>query len=388
MQSLSPLQRKAYLFIVFLGIVSLFADMTYEGARSVTGAFLAVLGANALTVGIVAGLGEFLGFGLRYVSGIITDQTHKYWPIMIVGYTVNIFAVPLLALAGSWQIAVVLIILERVGKSIRVPARDAMLAHASDSIGMGKGFGLHEMMDKIGATAGPLFVSASLFFRHDYEWAFAILAIPALFALGALLVAQKKYPHPEDLAINTFSEKAEFNKKAFTYLMIGSALLAFGFSDYPLIGYHLEKSHVIMRVFIPIAYALAMFVNAISSPILGHWYDKKGLVILVPAIFVAAFFAPLVYLGNSATAFLGVGLWAIGMVVQNSLLRSIVGKMTPWGKRGRIFGIFNLCYGAFWFIGSAISGYLYDVNLTVLVYFVMATQLLAIPFFVKMKYEI
>src|SRR5450830_1308752 len=65
-------------FVVFLGVVSLFADMTYEGARSVTGPFLAILGASGAAVGIVAGFGELVGYGLRLVSGFIADRTRRY----------------------------------------------------------------------------------------------------------------------------------------------------------------------------------------------------------------------------------------------------------------------------------------------------------------------
>ncbi|MDX2165388.1 MAG: MFS transporter [Gammaproteobacteria bacterium] len=378
--------KNGYKFIILLGIVSLFADMTYEGARSVTGAYLAVLGANALTVGFVAGFGEFLGFGLRYISGILTDQTHKYWPIMIVGYAINLFAVPLLAIAGNWQIAAFLIVLERVGKSIRIPARDAMLAHASESVGMGRGFGFHEMMDRVGAFLGPIIVSASLLINHSYELGFAILGIPAVFAIVSLFVARHRYPNPQELAVNTFSVNAPIPKKKFILFLVGSGLLAFGFSDYALIAYHFEKAQLLLPVLIPIAYGVSMGVNGITAPMIGHWYDKKGIMILVPLIIFSTLFAPLVYLGGAISAFMGVFLWAIGMGVQSSLLRSIVGQMSTAGKRGRAFGLFNLVYGVFWFIGSVLSGYLYDFNVTVLVYFIVATQLLAVPFFMGMKH--
>jgi MFS family permease len=134
---------RAVLFIVFLGIVSLFGDMTYEGARSITGPYLGVLGVTATTIGIVAGFGELLGYGARLVSGYLGDRTGKYWAVTIAGYLLNLFAVPLLALAGAWQIAVVLIIAERMGRGIRSPVRDAMLSHAASRTGLGWGFGLH-----------------------------------------------------------------------------------------------------------------------------------------------------------------------------------------------------------------------------------------------------
>ncbi|MDO8140884.1 MAG: MFS transporter, partial [Candidatus Brocadiales bacterium] len=165
-------------FIVLLGIVSLFADITYEGARSINGPYLALLGASATTVGIVAGFGELIGYSLRLVSGYISDKIGRYWAITLFGYTLNMLAVPALALAGRWEIAAALMITERIGKAIRTPARDAMLSHATKEIGRGKGFGLHEALDQIGAVLGPLIVSGVLYFKGGYRTSFVTLLIP------------------------------------------------------------------------------------------------------------------------------------------------------------------------------------------------------------------
>ena len=134
-------RSNALKFIVLLGIVSLFADMTYEGARSINGPYLALLGASATTVGFVAGLGELIGHSLRLVSSYITDRIGRYWAITLFGYAMNMIAVPAIALAGRWEIAAILMVTERVGKAIRTPARDAMLSHATKEIGRGKDLG-------------------------------------------------------------------------------------------------------------------------------------------------------------------------------------------------------------------------------------------------------
>src|SRR6185437_7836333 len=173
-------------FVILLSFVSLFADMTYEGARSITGPYLAILGANAAIVGFVAGFGEFVGYALRLVSGYFADRTGKYWTFTIAGYACNLLAVPLLALAGHWWVAAVLIILERAGRAIRVPPRDAMLSHAGQKMGMGWVFGLHEAIDQIGAMLGPLIVALVLYMKGGYKESFAILLIPALIALTIL----------------------------------------------------------------------------------------------------------------------------------------------------------------------------------------------------------
>src|SRR5215471_13194436 len=193
----------AIAFVILLGIVSLFSDMTYEGARSITGPYLAVLGASATVVGIVAGFGELVGYGLRLAAGYLSDRTGRYWTITLVGYVVNLLAVPLLALAGRWELAAALMITERLGKAIRTPARDAMLSHATSEMERGWGFGLHEAMDQIGAFLGPLFVAAVVFRHEGYTTALGVLLLPALLALSVLVLARLRYPDPRDFEIGT-----------------------------------------------------------------------------------------------------------------------------------------------------------------------------------------
>ena len=192
----------AWRFIILLGVISLFSDITYEGARSISGPFLGELKASALVVGVVAGLGEFLGYTLRLASGYLTDRLGRYWPIVFAGYSLNLLAVPLLALAGSWEIAAVLLVAERMGKAIRTPARDAMLSHAAGAVGRGWGFGFHEAMDQIGAVTGPLIVAAVLYFRAGYRQGFAVLLLPAVLALVVIAMAARLYPHPQHLEVN------------------------------------------------------------------------------------------------------------------------------------------------------------------------------------------
>ncbi|MFA5112014.1 MAG: MFS transporter, partial [Desulfobaccales bacterium] len=191
----------AWKFIILVGVVSLFSDLTYEGARSITGPFLGSLKASAAVVGIVAGLGEFIGYALRLASGYLTDRLGKYWAITFAGYALNLFAVPLLALAGNWELAALLMVMERLGKAIRTPARDAMLSHATTEVGRGWGFGFHEAMDQIGAMLGPLIVALVLYVNGGYRTAFAYLLIPAILALLVIVIAARLYPHPQHLEV-------------------------------------------------------------------------------------------------------------------------------------------------------------------------------------------
>src|SRR5262244_1708330 len=195
MPSFSPQERKnAFRFIVALGFVSLFADMTYEGEHSVIGPLLKDLGASATEVGIIAGLGEMIAASLRYFSGRLADRTQAYWTIATLGYFLNLVVVPGLAFAGSWEAAALLVVAERTGKSLRGPARDVLLSEATEVVGHGAGFGLHTAMDQTGAVLGPLLVAASVARTHHFGPAFLWLAVPALGAFLALVIARMVRP--------------------------------------------------------------------------------------------------------------------------------------------------------------------------------------------------
>jgi len=370
--------NKATRFVILLGLISLFSDMTYEAARSINGSFLNILGTNGATVGIVAGIGELFGYGLRFVSGYITDRSKKYWTILITGYVLNLFSVPLLAFAGYWQIAVVLMITERIGKAIRSPARDAMLSFGTQQIGRGWGYGLHEAMDQIGATIGPLLVSSVLFYRnHDYHMAFGILAIPAVIAVGILLFSRFLYPYPDHLEIKTTSVVSKGFPKRYWIYLIAVIFVAAGYVDFPLIAYHFKSASLMDDSLIPVFYAVAMASDAIAALVFGKLFDRIGIRILLIAIMISLFFAPMVFLGDFYTALAGLIIWGIGMGAQESVLKAEIAVMISSDKRGTAFGTYNAFYGLFWFAGSALMGYLYDFSLSLLIIFSVITQFTA-----------
>ena len=366
-----------------LGLVSLFGDMTYEGARSITGPFLAVLGANALVVGFVAGLGEFLGYSLRLLSGYITDRTHQYWSLTIIGYAINLLAVPLLALAGSWEIAAVLLVTERMGKAIRTPPRDVMLSYATTSLGRGWGFGLHEAMDQIGAITGPLLVALILYFQGSYQASFAFLLLPAILALLVLIFSRLTYPNPQKLEIDLPKFKTGGLRRVYWIFMIASALIAIGFVDFPLIAYHFQKQSLLNPSMIPIFYAVAMGVDAIAALFFGRLFDKVGIGAMAISTLAAAFFTPLVFLGGVDYILLGVVFWGVGMGAQESIMRASIAEITPSKKRGIAYGVFNTIFGISWFAGSILMGFLYDINVFYLVVISLIAQFMAIPLLLK-----
>ena len=229
-------------FVLVIGVMSFFADFTYEGARSVYGPFLAGLAASATVVSIVTGFGELVGYGFRLVSGRWADRTGNFWPIAIFGYFVQLLAVPALALANNWPMAAALIVLERFGRATRNPPRDAMLSHAGSEIGFGWAFGIHEALDQFGALFGPLLVAAILAWRGSYQLAFAALLIPTVICLSLVLTARHFYPNPHDLEVKTGDVKSKGLPRIFWIYMTGAALVAAGFADFPLIAYHFTKT--------------------------------------------------------------------------------------------------------------------------------------------------
>jgi len=373
---------RALNFVILLGVVSLFADMTYEGARSAVGPFLGMLGASAFAIGVVSGGGELVGYALRLWSGRLADRTRHYWAITFAGYALNLFAVPLLALAGNWQVAAALVILERTGKALRTPARDAMLSYATKSTGRGWGFGLHEALDQIGATVGPLVLTVVISQNADYRRGFLALLVPALAALATLAVAWRLYPHPQDLEIEDvqITTSSRFPKAYWVYLC-GSALVAAGYADYPLLAYHFGQAATVKLAWIPALYALAMGVDAITALGFGRWFDRFGLGVLVVATVLSAGFAPLGFGARSEFAILGTILWGIGMGAQESIMRAAVANMTSPTRRATAYGVFNLGYGVAWFVGSAFMGWIYAHSIGGLMAFSVIAQLLAVPCF-------
>jgi len=378
-------KKSSFKFVVLLGLVSLFADITYEGARSITGPFLAILGASATVVGIVVGLGELIGYGLRLLSGYISDKTGRYWVITVVGYAINLFAVPLLSIAGRWEIAAMLIITERIGKAIRAPARDAMLSHATHSIGQGWGFALHEAMDQIGALIGPLVIAAVFYLKGSYNTGFAILLIPAILSMAILLTAKFIYPNPESFEEKKIKLEGKCFTKAFWIYLIAIALVAAGYADFPLIAYHLKKLALTSDNLIPIFYTIAMGVDAIAALLFGRLFDKIGITTLAISAFISSFFAIFAFGNNFYLAILGIILWGIGMGAQESVMRSSIAVLVPIDKRGFAYGIFNTGYGLAWFLGSAFMGILYDFSVVYLIIFSVIIQLTSIPMFILIK---
>src|SRR2546421_10096152 len=277
--------KTAFGFVLIIGIVNLFADMAYEGGRSIAGPFMGSLGASATILGFVSGFGELLGYTLRSVSGYFADKFHRYWLFVFLGYFINVFAVPAVALAGNWPLVAALIIAERTGRAIRKPVVDAMISYAGKSIGRGWVFGLNEGLDQAGATISPLIVAFVLYYKGGYRTGFGILLVPAILCVATLLIARFWCPRPHEIE----TESADFAKargfpKAYWIYVAAGALIAAGFADFSLISFHFQKTGIISPT-IPLFYAVAMAAGALTNLVFGRLFDRIGFPIAIFAFF-------------------------------------------------------------------------------------------------------
>ena len=391
------------LFIILFGIVSLFSDMTHEGASSIRGAYLSLLGASAATIGFISGLGELIGYSMRYVFGKLTDKSKQYWPMTIAGYVLDIIAVPALALVGEhgWIAACVLLVIQRMGKAIKKPAKDTIMSFAASQEGVGKSFGIQEVLDQIGAFIGPVLLYLVMLFKTEgttfeiYSTCFAVLAIPGAITLILLIVTRCKFPNPEHFEPEP-KEYIPFKmKKEFILYITGISLFAFGFIDYSIIIMHVsrtyshlasglsETSALVSTGSLPLLYAGAMLVDAVAALFFGMMYDKNGVKALVWSTVISAPFAVFVFAFDSVPMLLiGVALWGVGMGAQESILKAAVTSMVPKASRATGYGVFECSFGAFWFLGSWLMGVLYDVSIPAMIAVSVIAQLAAIPLYI------
>ena len=392
----------AMTFILLFSVVSLLSDMTHEGAASIRGAYLSLLGASAATIGFVSGLGELMGYSLRLLFGRLADKSKRYWLITIVGYVVDVLAVPALALSGEhgWIFASSLIVVERIGKAIKKPAKSTLMSFAATQEGIGKSFAIAELVDQFGAFLGPVMLYVTLLFKTDgtlqqrYAFALALLVIPAVATIFMLFFTKRKFPNPEQFEPEPkLLVPFRLNTKFVLYLA-GISLFAFGFIDYSLILMHISRTHAALSSSLsevgsfvnsgtlPLLYAGAMLVDAASAMVFGLMFDKKGVRALILSTALSAPFALLIFGGTSNLALLvGIAMWGIGMGAQESVLKAAVAGIVPKASRATGYGIFECVFGVFWFLGSWLLGVLYDVSIPLMIAISVGAQLLAVPLY-------
>lgn len=370
--------RKLTTAFLLLGLVSLFSDITYEGARSVLGAYFDILGATAVIVGFVT-IGDLIGYLMRGVGGFLAGiykSSKAYWTLVFTGYAVNLFAVPVLAFVGSWEAALALVVLERIGKGLRTPARDVILAEVTEGMGRGKGFGLHEVMDQVGAIVGPLAVAWSLYTSgNDFRGTFIMLAIPALIAIIFLITASSIYPKLK-VAEPARPSKGSLGRIFWLYV-ISMALLSLGYIHWSLVAYHLKFKAIVPDAFIPILYTIAMASDAAVAFPAGYLYDKVGPKTLLIAPLISFSLLPLLLYGEAMQLIASAVMWGIVMGIYETNMRVVVADTVPPHTMAHAYGIYGIIYGFSWTVGNVVMGALYTISSIALLAFSLGAEISA-----------
>ena len=371
----------AFRFVLTIGIVNLFGDMTYEGGASINGQFLASLGASAAAISIIAGAGECLGYALRAVSGYLADKTGKYWPITFIGYAINTLSVPAMALAGNWQIAGALVLAERTGRAIRKPTVEAMLSYSTGKHGQGWVYAVNTALDETGALLGPLLIALAMFLRMGFRTGYALLLMPSLLVLVSLTVARITFPVPSRLEKGgPWTAHATGFTRAYWLYMVAGGFFAAGLMSFEFISYHL--SHLgINEQLIPALLGLGTASAIVATLILGRAYDHIGIAAVIIGVVLTSIFSPLVFFGSAPLAIAGLCFWGVGYAVQDTLLKALIASVLPEDRRNAAFGVFYLGYGGGWLVGSVAAGLLYDRSRLALVIFAVIAHLTSIPIF-------
>ncbi len=361
-------------FVLLVGVVSLFADATYEGARSVLGPYLSELRSGLVVAGALAGVGEASAYALRLASGYLADRWRAYWSFTTVGYVVNLAAVPLLALARSWQAAAVLVVLERAGKGLRGPARDAILSRATAQFGHGKAFGIHETLDQIGAMAGPLWLALTLTTGLPMRAALASLMLPAALAVASLALAYRWW-HQHIRSIDTgqlqsgaagrrvqeTAERATSERGRFRLFLIFVLLTNIGFANWLFLGYRLQASGTLTARTVALIYAIAMAIDAELAIPLGRAFDRFGMHTLPIAVATAWAATVVGILAGGPLAASGAALaWGTAMCFQETVFKAVVARLVPEAWRATGYGWLHASQGIGWLIGGALLGFAYE----------------------------
>ena len=387
--------------ILLFGIISLLGDVVYESARSVNSQYLNLLGVSAAKVGLVFGIGEFLGYFLRLIAGVWSDKSRKYWMFMFVGYGM-LLVVPFMGFTMNWNILVVLILMERIGKALRNPAKDTVLSCvAENQVGVGFAFGLQEALDQIGAFAGPLIFTAVFYFTGkngiaQYQIGYKWLFIAVIFLMLFLTYAYRRVKRDELIpAVAKREFQTEKLKPIFWIYTAFTFFCTLGFVNFSVIGYHLKDKGLMSDGNITLLYSVAMIVDAVTALFIGKAYDRikaktgkktGGLLVLAAIPFITLLLPFLTLSGSIPLIIAGMMIFGIIMGTHETVMRSAIADITPFHKRGTSYGVFNTAYGLALFGGSALMGWVYDLNQTgIIIAFTGVSEVIAVLFYFMMN---
>lgn len=425
--------------VVGLGLVSLAADMVADGGKSIFGPLLGSLGASALVVGLVTGAAEAVSLILRLAVGPAADRRGNHWSWTITGYGLTAVCIPLLAVApmvggAGLAVAASLIIVERAGKAIRSPSKSALLAHAAGAVGRGKGFGVHKVLDLVGAMSGPLVVAAVVAATGEMSPALLVLLVPGVVTMALLAWLRRRVPDPsvydpvpvrdddadrgegsadpaadDDYASDEAGAAEEGRvpeaatprsrwttgvrrwwaqsvgaglPREFFLFAVACALATGGLVSYGITGYHLVQDGLVPLAVAPLVFAGAMAAGAVSAVVTGWAYDRRGGAVLLVLPFLVAAVPPLALSARLSWVLVGAACWGAAGGLQDATVKALVADLVPSTRRATAYGVFAAIQGIAALAGGATVGALYEVSVGWLAVVVGASQVVALALLV------
>ncbi|CAE6715675.1 MFS transporter [Candidatus Nitrotoga fabula] len=348
-----------------LGFVSMLMDISSEMIHSLLPLFMVgVLGASALTVGLIEGMAEATALIVKVFSGVLSDYLGKRKGLAVLGYSLGALTKPLFAIAPTMGIVLTARLLDRVGKGIRGAPRDALIADISPAKIRGAAFGLRQSLDTVGAFLGPLLaVGLMLLWANDFRSVFWVAAIPGLLAVAVLLFGVREPErHQDEKKVNPIRREniRRLNASYWWVVGVGAVFTLARFSEAFLV-LRAEQGGIPLAL-VPLVMVAMNLVYAASAYPFGKMSDRMshktllawGLAVLIAADLVLA-------TSDDWTAVIaGVALWGIHMGMTQGLLATMVADTAPADLRGTAFGLFNLVSGFALLVASVVAGVLWD----------------------------
>jgi MFS family permease len=353
--------------VIVLGWVSLFTDLASEMLYPLMPLFFTgTLGGSPALLGLVDGLAEGISSGLRWISGALSDRFRRRKPFVFWGYTISAFSKPVMGLAAfvmGWPMFLVGRCSDRLGKSIRTSARDALIADSTAAESRGFAFGLHRAMDTCGAILGP---AVALLLLRNYPrvpaWIFFVAVIPGL--VSALLVILFVRDMPHEPGKGELPSIWQSFPKAFWLLIVANALFSLGnSSDAFLILRSSEIGLTTAQVILAFMIYNVMYASA-ATP-LGRLSDIIG---RKPVVVCGWIVYAIVYMGF-ATVSLRAGPWVLMGVyglyqaLTEGVTKAMVSDVVAAQQRAGAIGLFYTVSGFGQLIASLIAGMTWDIKL-------------------------
>lgn len=350
--------------VVVLGVASFLTDLSSEMIYPLLPLFLtSVLGAGAISLGVIEGVAESTAAMLKVVSGIWTDRIQRRKPFILAGYGLAGFVRPLIGLATSWLGVLGLRFLDRVGKGLRTSPRDALIADVTEPQQRGRAFGFHRSMDHAGAVVGPLIAAGLLSWKlASLRHVFLLAAIPAALVMFVLFfgisdpgMVREKKPSSS----YWWSHWGELGRE-FRWLLLALLLFTLGNSTDAFLLLRLSEVGI-PAAWIAVLWSLHHVVKMVATYVGGRLSDSHGRRALVVSgwVFYAAIYVAFGLL-HSASWLIAIFLvYGIYFGLTEPAERAWIAELVPSHLRGTAFGYYHSVVGLGALPASVLFGFLW-----------------------------